>query len=366
MEELVSKILLVVALIAVSMSLFAQAQVTPYGSARVGYWFNMYDEDHPLGKRVTNDFMLQVNSRFGVDFRNEGLTGKAEFGVGANNSISLRLLWARQQFDGWSLLVGQDNDGTSIYANQAWGHDNSLIGYGVVDGSRNPMIRFAMDNGFYIAAMPAKTSNDPANNTAGIDAILPRLNIGCNLRLNDGNISLQPTFVFQMYSYNDDFGAGIDGTVISYLLGATADFRFDAMTLRTHFNFGSNTGNMGYRFGSGHGSDRDVNPNRATWTADNKTEDATTLGGFLMLGYDMTSTLNFNLGFGFANTSHKDFDNDSTKMGLYLQSTIRANRLRIVPELGMMMEGDSVMDNADSRVALGNNIYFGTQLRLDF
>ena len=361
-----NKILLMVAIIAVSMSLFAQAQITPYGSARVGYWFNMYDEDHRLGERVVNDFMLQNNSRFGVNFRNESLTGRVEFGAGTNNAPTLRLLWARQQFDGWSLLVGQDNDGTNIYTNQTWSNDYNLIGYGAVDGSRNPMIRFRMDNGFYLAGMPAKTGSDPAGNAAGIDAILPRLNIGYDARLMDGNLTLNPTFVFQTYSYNDDFGNGHDGSVMSWLLAATASYKMDALTLTGHFNFGQNTGNMGYRFGSGAG--RDANPNRATWKAgDNETEDATTLGGFVMAEYVVRPTLNFNLGFGFANTSRDDFDNNSTKMGLYLQSTIRANRLRVIPEFGMMMEGDHFMNEADgSSISLGNNIYFGTQLRLDF
>jgi len=234
MEESMNRILLVVALIAVNMCLFAQ--ITPYGSARMGYWLNMYDEDHRLGERMTNDLMLQVNSRFGVDFKNGDFTGKVEFGVGTN--VPLRFLWARQQFNGWSLLVGQDNDGTSSYASQAWGHDNCLIGYGVVDGSRNPMVRFRMDNGFYLAAMPAKTANDPAGNAGGIDAILPRLNIGYDLRLDNGNINIHPTFVFQMYSYNDDFGSKIDGTVTSYLFGGTASYRMNALTLTGHFNYG--------------------------------------------------------------------------------------------------------------------------------
>jgi hypothetical protein len=54
-------------------------------------------------------------------------------------------------------------------------------------------------------------------------------------------------------------------------------------------------------------------------------------------------------------------------MGLYLQCTLRAGRLRITPEFGMMMEGDHFMNDQDGNsVAIGNTMYFGTQLRLDF
>jgi len=355
------------------MSLFAQAQITPYGSVRGGYWFSLYDEDHRLGERTVNDFHLQSNSRFGVNFRNEGLTARAEFAVnGRNNSnsnaITTRLLWARQQFDGWSILVGQDNDGTNLYTNQTWNHDFNLIGYGVVDGSRHMMVRFRLDNGLYIAAMPAVTGNDPANNATGIDALVPRLNIGYDVKLMDNNLTLNPTFVFQTYGYNDDFGNEHDGDITSWLLSATASYKMDALTLTGNFNFGCNTGNMGYRFGAGAGPGRNANPNRATWNAaKNETEDATTLGGYLMAEYVVKPTLNFNLGFGYAATSHDDFDNDATRTGFYLQSTIRAQRLRFIPEFGIMMDGDSVMnDEAGKKVSLGSMTYFGTQLRFDF
>jgi len=227
-----------------------------------------------------------------------------------------------------------------------------------------------MDNGFYVAAMPAKTGSDPAGNAAGIDAIVPRFNIGYDMDLMDGNLKLYPTVVFQTYGYNEDFGTGHDGSVMSWLGAITADFKADDFTLRAHFNIGANTGNMGYRFGLGQAGahSRDANPNRARWDADkNETIDATTMGLFLMAGYDVTKTMNVNLGVGFASTSHDDFDNDATRIGAYLQCVFRAQRLRITPELGMMMDGDSVMNDAEGKsVSLGSMMYVGTQLRYDF
>jgi hypothetical protein len=346
----------------------------------------MYDSDHRLGERTVSDFMLQNNSRFGVNFRNEGLTGRVEFGTGdvagagagANVSPTLRLIWGRQQFDGWSLMAGQDNDGTNLYANQAVSvgtnngnrHDINLIGYGAVDGGRNTMIRFRMDNGFYIAAMPAKTGSDPAGNAAGIDAIIPRLNIGYDMDLMEGNLKLFPTVVFQTYDYNSDFGNSHSGSVMSWLGSLTVDYKMDDLSLRANFNIGANTGNMGYRFGLGQAGAhaRDANPNRARWDeVKNETVDATTIGLFVMAGYDVTKTLNLNLGVGYASTTHDDFDNDATRIGAYLQGVLRAQRVRITPELGILIDGDSVMNNAEGKsVPLGSMMYVGTQLRYDF
>ena len=380
------KILIVVALIVVCASLFAQAQITPYGSARAGYWLNMYDKDHRVGERTVGDFLLQNNSRFGVNFRNEGLTARVEYGMGdvatagagTNVNPSLRLVWARQQFEGWSLLIGQDTDGTNLFANQVVSvgttngnrHDINLVGYGVVDGGRNMMVRYRHDCGFYVAAMAPKTGSDPAGNGSAIDAFIPRLNIGYDAKFLDGDLNLYPTFVVQNYSYNKDFGNEHDGSVTSWLFSTTADWKIDAVNLRAQVNYGTNTGNMGYRFGLAQAGahSRDANPNRATWDADKKeTKDATTFGGFLMADYGLSKVVNLNLGLGYTTTSHDDFHNDATRLGVYLQCTVRAQRLRITPEIGLMNDGDSVMNNAEGKkVSLGSMTYFGTQLRMDF
>jgi hypothetical protein len=305
----------------------------------------MYDEDHALGERATNDFVLQPNSRFGINFKHDGLTGKVEYDA----TGSLRLLYGKQQFDGWSLLVGQDVDGTSILANQLWGNDLNLGGWGAVDGKRKPQIKFAMDEGFYIAFMKPVLDRNPAGNQAGIDALIPKVNVGYNVDL--GDIKLYPTALFQMYSYNEDFGMGHDGDVMSWLAAISMDWKLNDLTLRVHGNFGANTGNMGYAGPS----------NYALWDAvENTTNDVMTMGGYLMVGYDINPELNLNLGVGYAASSNDDWDDDHARLAFYLQGKfLVAPKVSITPEFGMMMD-DLNADNS------GTHMYFGAQLRFDF
>jgi hypothetical protein len=361
-----NKILLVVTLVTVGMSLFAQAQITPYGSARVGYWFESFDEDHAnaiakedgADSRLRSRYFIQTNSRFGVNFRNEGLVARVEFdGNVASGNVGLRLLWARQSFDGWSLLIGQDADGTNLLANQVYHNavsgDLGLNNYGSIDGSRNPQIKFEMTNGFYLALLTPHTSNRPtglsADATNAIDIAVPKTNIGHSISFD--NIKVMPTAMVQYYSWNKDI-VDHDGSVLSWLVAGTVEYSASPILIRGHFNYGSNTHNMGFA-----GSN-----NSAIWDSEkNETVDTATLGGYLMFGYDINPTLNLNLGIGYASSSNDRWEEDDPRMALYAQATYRAQRLRIIPEIGLINEMDG---NAGQKQ--GSAIYFGTQLRLDF
>ena len=341
------RILFVVVLVVMAVGLFAQ--ITPYGSARIGYWYENRDKDMLGGddSRLSLNYGLQSNSRFGVNFKHDNLIGKVEYGTGVN----LRLLYAKQSFGSWSLLIGQDNDGTNQYANQVWGTDNGLIGYGAVDGGRNPQIKMEMDNGFYAALIRPNTSYDPANQSYAIDALIPKINLGYNMKMDD--LKIMPTFMMQMYNYNKDFSANEnDASVLSWLFAATAEYNAEPMLVKAHLNYGSNTGNMGYAGPS----------NLAVWdSAKKETIDTATLGGFLMFGYDVSPTMNINTGVGFASSSNDKFEEDDARMAFYIQANMRLQKLRIVPEIGMINHMDDIDGESE-----GSMLYFGTQLRFDF
>ena len=349
MEELMKKILLVVVLVVMCMSIFAQVQITPYGSARVGFWYTVTDEDYALDpERTQMDFNLQSNSRFGVNFQNDALTANVE--LGANGTI--RFLWGRQKFNNWSLLVGLTEDGTNQGARQVFGGDNMLRGWGAVYNGRNPMVRFEMDNGLYLAMIRPYTGSDPAGNPDAIDALIPRINLGWNLAHK--TVRLQPTFVLQMYDYNEDRGQ--EGSVMAWLGALTFDYNENKFGTKVHVNYGVNIGQMGYgAFMQGH-------PVNAGWDPiENETVDITTLGAVFTAGWDFTPNFNMNFGVGYVSSDMDDWEETDDRMAFYLQAVFKAKNLRIIPEVGML----DYMDNqaGDSR---GTVMYFGTQLRLDF
>jgi len=354
------KILLVVVIVIVTMSLFAQAQITPYGSVRAGWWYEITDEDYvPNPDRMIMDFNLQSNSRFGVNFKSNDLFANAEFG--SNGSI--RHLWGKQSFGKWSLLIGQTEDATNQLGTQVYGGDIGLRGYGAVYSGRNPMVRFECDKGFYLALIQPYTNNDPARANDAIDAIIPRINFGYNWQHK--TVRLLPTFVLQMYDYNKDFGQ--EGSVMSWLGALTFDYNENKFGTKVHVNYGVNIAEMGY----GTGSLR--RPVPAQWDIDkNETVDTTQLGVVFTAGWDFTPKFNMNLGVGYVqeeNDNIRTFENDlptedtftDSRMAFYLQGVFKCNNLRITPEFGLIDD----MENAAGNKR-GTKMYFGTQFRLDF
>lgn len=339
------RILLVLMLVVMTTAIFAQ--ITPYGSARIGYWYENEDEDYSkLGEsRLKLNYNLQSNSRFGVNFRQENVTGKVEYG--ASSTVSLRLLYAKYNFGDWSLLIGQDNDGTNQYANQVWGNDAGLIGYGAVDGGRNPMIKFEMKNGFYASLIKPRFVDHRKLSNLQIDELVPRINIGYNMKMNSTKI--MPTFVFQQVNYNKD-AHGFDYITRSWLLSNTVEWKENQIMVKGQANIGSNTGNMGYR-----------GPANLAVSEQSKTEDTMTYGGFLQFAYQVKSDLTIDTGLGYANSSNKYYEKDVAQMALYVQANMRFDKLRVVPEIGLV---DNMKDRNGKD--LGSMMYVGTQLRLDF
>ena len=355
------KTLLVVVLAVLCVGLLAQA--TPYGSARVGYWYAMYDKNHVLGERTMMDYNLQANSRFGVDWRSSNVTGKVEFGAGP----SLRLLWGRRDFGNWSLTVGQDavafNRANQVFvfrnANGTFDPDFGLNGFGAIDGGRHPQIRADFNMGgdrLYVALIRPNTVNAPWGQE-GIDALIPTVQVGYDV--NHIDFRLMPMVMYQRYEYNSDFRKDddFDCRVTAYVIALTAEATKNDFLFRFHMNYGQNLGNMGF-----------AGPNNlsvANRTTGNVSQ-VKSLGGYVMVGYDVNPNLNINTGFGYTVSescfciSHLQHGDD--RMGTYLQATFRlGSGFRITPEIGWLSEMRDMND-----VKQGSLVYFGTQLRFDF
>jgi len=369
-------------------SLFAE--FTPYGSARVNYFLNKYDKNHEnsgdIGKsRTVADYVLSASSSFGVDYELDSITANVEFAVknddnGENIGIDIFTLWAKYQFDGFSLLAGLAEDGTCHTAEQLWGEELGLIGYGATYGDANPQIRWEMDNGLYFALIMPYTDDDPVSVnlsdipttteeeleiiTDSIEYIIPKINLGMDISISD-DFKIMPSVVFQRYTYNKEFsGLSKDVTVTSWLGALTLEYAIEPASIVVQFNCGQNTGNMGYE-GSGNVALWEV-PNESGVNVE-KLINTTTFGGFLALGYDLSEAFNLNTGVGIASSMNKQWDNDDAHMAAYLQGIWKFDDFSILPEVGMIMEMNEPYQNDDhENIPRGSNMYGGLQLRYEF
>ena len=108
--------------------------------------------------------------------------------------------------------------------------------------------------------------------------------------------------------------------------------------------------------------------NLAKWdAAENEVSDTTTLSFMGQIGFDISDTFGLVAGGGMAMSSNDLWDNDAVRTAFFAQAVMKGWGFRFVPEFGMMMEGDDIMDNeAGDTVSKGSLMYFGTQLRFDF
>ncbi|MCK9328916.1 MAG: hypothetical protein PHY08_02125 [Candidatus Cloacimonetes bacterium] len=333
-------------LLSVSMVL-CYAEITPYGSARISFMYENENDDYSKTgeSRLKLNYNLQSNSRFGVNFTQEKLSAKIEYGASSN--INLRLLYAKYNFDNWSILIGQANDGTNQYAAQVWGNDTGLIGYGAVDGSRNPQVKLEFNNGFYLSLIKPKFVDHRKLDNLQIDELLPRINVGYNLKID--NLKILPTFVFQQVNYNEDYHK-FDYATRSLLLSNTIEYKVNPLLLRGQLNYGINTGNMGYK-----------GPANLAVAEQDKTEDTSTLSGFLQFAYKLHPGITIDTGIGYATSSNEYYQKDDAQMAFYIQTNIKIDKLKLIPEIGLI---DKMKDKNGNKE--GSMLYAGTQLRLDF
>jgi len=420
--------------------LFAQASpFSFYGSARTGFFYRMDetygwvtpdgdgDEKWESESRLFfhDKQLLQGNSRIGIDYSKDNLSGKAEFGYNGGD-VEMRKFYGKYDFDGWTLLAGKDVDGTDMLSNQAYDNDLGLNGYGAVFGGRNPQIRFGFfEDALYFSIIKGKYMTYEYDRNGNIvidegkdepelkeandrfDTIIPKINLGYKWDIND-DMTLHPTAMIQMFNYNKDYSGfdadkgdqdatppvppdpnkpkinGIDESIMSYLIAITFDWKInDEMKLRVHGNYGQNIANMGFgseQFGVYHTFTVDTDtlgtpiPN-ADGSLTPKVEDTyniNSMGGYLTFGYNLSDQFGLGLGVGYATTTvdgmkyydkdGKEVDWSDDRMAFYLQAPYKClGALTITPEVGMHMEMNNAQGNSE-----GSTMYFGAQLRYDF
>jgi len=379
------KILFIVILIVVCTALMSE--VTYYGSARVGFWYDMTDEDHANGERTNFDQSLQEDSHFGIDFTHGNLAAKAELGFDAsNNRVNVDLLWARRYFNGWSLVIGKDDFGSNMLANQAFRSGLGLDGYGALNLAGVPQVRFEVDferDLFYFALMsPAErsflipfrnnryvTPYQPIVSEDQVDLFLPRIMIGYNVFHE--NIRLKPMAMFQAWRFDKEHFAyeSYDDFKTAWLIAITNELVFNRLDMKLHVHYGQNIGNLGFN-GEFNRMTGAIYPRTGTTLSTINTAHITTLGGYFTAGYDLCEKFNLSAGVGYTTNESASgwnidnsviFHNNNDRLAFYLQGAYRVNNFSLVPELGMFMERKNQFGHEQ-----GNQMYFGTQLRYDF
>lgn len=392
------KILLITILIVVCTALVAE--ITFYGSARVGFWYDITDEDYNIyttgidQSRTHFDQSLQKDSYFGVDFTHGNLAAKVEFGFDVPaNRINIEYIWARRYFRNWALVIGKDDFGSCLLANQAFNSGLGLDGYGALTTGPVAQVRFEVNiqnDLFYIAFMETASratmlpvwhdrnmvTHDP---TPGlypddINLFMPRIMIGYNIE--HPNIRVMPMVMFQAWQFNDDGmeTPSHDDFKSAWLIALTTEMNFDRVSMRLHGHYGQNLGNLGFT--------GDFNRMLGTIYRRHATDEKRTintshtvcLGGHFTIGYDFTENFNLNAGVGFSTTEINSgfhlnpndpedlfFSNNDERLAFYLQGIKRINNFSLVPEFGMFIENKDVFGREQ-----GSQIYFGTQLRFDF
>ena len=325
------------------------AEFKPYGSARIGYWYENENEDWSStgDSKLLMNYQLQSNSRFGARIENGEVSGRVEFG----GTGSMRLLYAKYKASGWSLVIGQDNTGVVQLARQVWNADQNLKEWGAIDDGRRAQIRFEFANGLYFSLIKPEIV-DAQGASQDKNVLLPKLNLGYNGKLSD-DISWQGVVGLNHYSYDDNAGA-LDHTVLAYIVGLMFDFDLNPVNIRTHFNYGQNTANYGLKAAT---------VNKAIYDAvKDEIVDVATMGGFVDLSYKLSANTLMGGGVSYISSDSDNYDNPDSAMAAYLQMEHRFHKnFRFTPEVGLMNKMKDVSDNEQ-----GSMLYFGTQLRMDF
>ena len=345
------------------MSLFISsvfANVDFYGSARLGYWYEMFDKEEMTGimDSTNMQFGLNSTSKLGANFDFEKLMGKAEIGFGNENKIYLRLLSGKYDFGNFELLVGQDYTGFNL-ANAACqntsillGYENMLVGYGAAYDGRQPMIKVIMNNGLYFSFTNPRKIDAIGLGTNAIDTLIPKINLGFNFK-ND-NLEIYPTLGFNMSKYNKDFnGAGRDESVLAYVFATTFKINLQQLMVKGQVNYGQNMADYGIMTSTIANADWDG--------AKEEIINATTLGGYLQLCYKLGNN-KIKVGGGYITTSADYLNDADAGMSVFLQGNFGLHKnVSLIPEVGLFNNMEDGNGNKE-----GSEIYFGTKLQMDF
>lgn len=353
------KKLLIVVFVIGCAAVYAQAQFIPYGSARMGLWYEMEDEKwSDTGEEQLNmNYFLQSNSLVGARYRATDLNARVEFGADGN----LRLLWAKYNMGSYNIHAGLDVTLLHYRGSMVYGNDSNLVGWGAADDNRTGQIRIELKNGLSFALLEPSLTDitfevDDEDAEPLKNVLFPKINIGYQRQLAEF-LRFSGAVGLNMYEYAEQENipeALNEEAMLSFIAGMMFDFDFDKFAARLHLNAGQNTGNYGLP---------SVTENSAYWDYEDETiADVMSYGGFLELAYQVNDKSKALLGASFTMSDNDSFKQADTAMAVFGQLNHKlGNKVRIVPEVGLL---DKMEDSAENEV--GSMLYFGTQLRIDF
>lgn len=332
-----------VSLLAVSLVVFfavpAMAEFNPYGSIRIGtFWQNV--DPNVDGVDDDSDLVMPLGnySRFGAKGQVGDISGHVELGLkGAEdaNNVYQRLLYGKWDYGGGTLLVGQDYcPYTHISAQVAPGYydlENYFIGYGCLWNSRQPQIRLNMENGFYAALIryekPENVTVDAANAELGVtdaetDATLPKLCVGYDLKLE--GISLNSGIAYNTIEVSSEAGDWCED-IDSYLIYVNGKAALGPADLKFSVHYGQNLSDFGItNRGTTAGAMVDVAGD---------IEDSDCYGGYLQAAFKVDPAT-ITVGYGYTQSENDEAGKDADEQSSYFVNAKFpvADTFFIVPE----------------------------------
>ncbi|MBW2108958.1 MAG: hypothetical protein JRI36_09875 [Deltaproteobacteria bacterium] len=363
---------LLVFALAICLAVPAMAEFKPYGSMRLGlFWeshdFNDYD---PSWTTDDDDSGIMVDiadiTRFGAKGDiSDSLYAQIELGLigqenetgytwatynGDNNEVYTRLVYARWNFGGGTLTVGQDytpvtfvsrQEGPGIFDddnthNQSYDLQNAFIGVGCLWDSRIPQIRLNLDNGLYVMlGQPDDPAPAGSNITTGgdRDATLPKIVVGYKFKTE--GLMLNPGIAYQSYDYNDkDVGGSFDDDITSWILYLQGTLDLGTVNFRFAGHYGENLANYAIS-GRTNPYRNTVNSAAAYVKSDNSVEDAECWGGFIDAEFPI-DPYKLRIGWGYSSSKNDavaNYDNEDELMGYYVNVKIPlTDNFSVTPE----------------------------------
>lgn len=393
--------LIVVLLIVMNGSAWANAEWNFYGSARVSTFYTNWDNNFLSGNPITGtgpntsnyEMDLNGNARIGARIKvSDTVSGRFEYGA-KDGGAKLRILWGEWNFGEGSLGVGQHYTPLFFpYSNQVYNiyamgdGDTNMSIFGMLYGGREPMIRLKMGN-FQIAAVAPR---DLVHSYYTFDATIPGAGVmasppGTEVKIP--NIQAKYKFDFDCghinlaggYQTFDVVDSGDEYDVTSYVLGLGGRLNAGKAYFKVNVWGGQNVGNLaniftngqafstlsnagdsvkdGAGFGLARWSDGALNALDPTQPERGIT-DNDALAALIVAGYEIRRGLYVEAGYGYTQTELDASGEDRQECNTwYIQSTIfLAEGVFITPEIGGV---DTKTDDTDI-------FYFGVKWQINF
>ena len=313
-----------------------------YGSSRLTTFYTSQDADAGDDKGTT--WNLQGNSRIGASVTGDTISGGFEYGTG----INLRLLYAKWNFGGGTLLVGQHYGPANLfYGGQVYNSDAGMLNVGGLYTGRNPQINLGVGS-FNLALLTPQ--NGAVGDDGDSDNTIPK--VEASYSLSAGALSAKVAAGYQTYAVEGSTDAG-DYDVTSWILGLGGGVNLGAVYIKGNVMTGRNVGNY-WQWTEG---------SAGAVISGAEIKDTTTVGVIAVVGFKASDILSFQGGYGYV--SHdvdvSGLDADVTSV-FYVQAPITvASGFSLVPEVGMYNYHEDTA-GADQ----GSMTYFGAKWQMNF